>query len=161
MMDTVETRFRDAEHIVNGYVGWASGAGLIPIPGLDLAGIGAVQLKMLSDLSALYDVPFSKNAAKLILGTLVGSGGTVLLTLPTASLIKLIPIVGHVVSMFTEPAAAGATTYALGKVFILHFESGGTMLDFDPAKMRKYYDEQVVIARASKPAVSVTAPKPA
>jgi uncharacterized protein (DUF697 family) len=160
-MDIVETRFRDAEHIVNGYVGWASGAGLIPIPGLDLAGIGAVQIKMLNDLSKLYDVPFSKNAAKLILGTLAGSGGAVLLTLPATSLLKLVPIVGHIAAMFTEPAAAAATTYALGKVFILHFESGGTMLDFNPEAMRKYYDEQVVIARAGKPAATVTVPKPA
>ena len=160
-MDTVESRFRDAEHIVNGYVGWASGAGLIPIPGLDLVGIGAVQLKMLSDLSSLYDVPFSQNSAKLILGTLVGSGGTALLTMPVASLLKFIPIVGHVAAMFTEPAAAAATTYALGKVFILPFESGGTMLDFNPEKMRNYYDEQVVVARTGKSVTPVTAPKPA
>ena len=35
----------------------------------------------------------------------------------------------------------GATTYAVGKVFIEHFESGGTFLDFDPEKMRDHFQE--------------------
>ena len=41
------------------------------------------------------------------------------------------------------PAAAGASTYAVGQVFIQHFESGGTFLDFDPDKVKAYFAEQV------------------
>jgi hypothetical protein len=33
----------------------------------------------------------------------------------------------------------GASTYALGKVFIQHFESGGTFLDFDPEKVKEHF----------------------
>jgi hypothetical protein len=37
---------------------------------------------------------------------------------------------------------AGASTYALGQVFKRHYESGGTILDFDPARLKKMYKEQ-------------------
>ena len=37
---------------------------------------------------------------------------------------------------------AGASTYALGEVFKKHFETGGTILDFDPDRLRKLYKEK-------------------
>ena len=155
---TTVPREAEAERLVNSYIGWSAGASLIPIPGLDLAGIGAAQLKMIDDLAKIYGVPFSQNAAKSIVGALVGSGGSVLVAIPAASLLKFVPLVGHLAALFTEPALAGAATWALGRVFIMHFESGGTFLDFDPAAMRKYYDEQYATARSGmKPAT----PKPA
>jgi predicted transcriptional regulator len=39
-------------------------------------------------------------------------------------------------------ALSGASTYALGEVFKKHFETGGTFLDFDPERLRKYYNEK-------------------
>jgi uncharacterized protein (DUF697 family) len=151
---TTVPRELEAERLVNGYVGWSAGASLIPIPGLDLAGIGVAQLKMLDDLAKMYGVPFSKNAAKSVIGALVGSGGSVLVAVPAASLLKIIPFVGHLAAVFTEPALAGAATWALGKVFIMHFESGGTFLDFDPDAMRKYFEEQYAAARAGTKAAT-------
>jgi hypothetical protein len=40
------------------------------------------------------------------------------------------------------PVISGASTYAIYKVFIQHFESGGTFLDLDPAKVKSYFAEQ-------------------
>ena len=40
------------------------------------------------------------------------------------------------------PIFTGATTYAIGKSFMMHFESGGTFLDFDPAKVRAYFRQE-------------------
>jgi hypothetical protein len=54
-------------------------------------------------------------------------------------------------------AISGGMTYAIGKVFVQHFESGGTLLDFQPEKMRKYYldyfrkREQIVISQSPQP----------
>ena len=39
------------------------------------------------------------------------------------------------------PILAGATTYAVGKVFTQHFATGGTFLNFDPETVREYYYE--------------------
>jgi hypothetical protein len=39
--------------------------------------------------------------------------------------------------------AASALTYAIGRVFIHHFELGGTLLNFDADKLRSYFREQL------------------
>ena len=44
--------------------------------------------------------------------------------------------------MAAMPAVNGAFSYAVGRVFIRHFESGGTFLDFDADKVRGYFNEQ-------------------
>jgi uncharacterized protein (DUF697 family) len=142
MSVTLESKTAEAERIVNSYVGWSAGAGLIPLPLIDLAAITAVELKMLDDLAKFYDIPFSRNAAKSIIGSLVGGAGTVLAAVPAASIVKFVPLVGGIAGMLTEPAIAAAATYALGRVFIQHFESGGTFLDFKPEEVRAYYQAE-------------------
>ena len=37
---------------------------------------------------------------------------------------------------------SGASTFALGEVFKKHFETGGTFLDFDPGRLKNYYNEK-------------------
>ncbi len=64
------------------------------------------------------------------------------------SFLKSLSPVGYVVNASLMPATTGASTYAVGKVFIQHFESGGTLLDFEPEKMRGYYEQQYADARA-------------
>jgi len=54
----------------------------------------------------------------------------------------MIPVVGSFVGGVTNAALAGASTYALGQVFKIHFETGGTILDFDTNRLKKLYNEQ-------------------
>ncbi|HTE39534.1 MAG TPA: DUF697 domain-containing protein [Steroidobacteraceae bacterium] len=136
----------EALKIVNSYMGWSAGAGLIPLPLIDLAAISGVQLKMIHSLSKFYGIPFSRDAAKSVIGALVGGGSSTVLAAPAASLLKFVPVVGQIAGALTEPALAAATTYALGKVFIQHFETGGTFLNFDPEAVREYYKEQFAVA---------------
>jgi len=133
----------EAEQIVKGNVLWAMGAGFIPVPLFDLGGIAAVQLKMLSELATLYGIKFSEHRTKSILAALIGSFGTASVAAPAVfSLVKIIPVIGQISGAVTLPIVAGASTYAVGKVFVQHFESGGTFLDFDPAKTKAYFEEQ-------------------
>ncbi len=111
----------------------ASGVGFVPFPILDAAGIVSIQLWMISDLAKIYDVPFKKNIARSIIGTLVGNVGAV-------SLLKLIPGI-NILGSGAVAMSAGATTYALGKVFTQHFDQGGTLLSFDPIKSRAYFEQ--------------------
>jgi uncharacterized protein (DUF697 family) len=152
MSEQVSDAFRpgkeaEAMHVVHEYMGWSAGAGLIPVPLLDLAAITLVELKMVHALANLYGVPFSRGAAKSIIGALIGGGGTYVLAAPVASVVKFVPIVGAVAGALTEPAIAAAATYALGKVFISHFESGGTLLDFNIRTQRHQYEQHFADAR--------------
>lgn len=137
--ETALTRQAEANRIVNSYLGWSAGAGLIPFPIVDMVLITGMQIKMVASLAALYGVPFSRNVVKSVIAGLVGSvvpGG---LTRLSSSLIKSVPGVGTVLGMFAFPVFASASTYAVGKVFIQHFESGGNLLSFDSAAMREHF----------------------
>jgi uncharacterized protein (DUF697 family) len=129
-----------AEAIVRRNIYWAVGAGAIPVPFLDFAAVTGVQIKMLKQLSAEYDVPFMENKVKNIVGSLisatlsVGTGTAVVF-----SVLKFIPIVGTAAGVVSVSIAAGAITYATGRIFIQHFESGGTFLDFDAKKVRERF----------------------
>jgi len=133
------SRDDQAMALVNSYVPWSAAAGLLPLPMLDMAALVAVQLRMLSKLSQMYEVPFKENGVKSIVTTLLGTvltnglGGTL------GSLAKSIPFIGPVVGIAVVPGMYSAATYATGRVFVSHFEAGGTFLDFDPKKMRAYF----------------------
>ena len=123
---------------------WISmGAGLIPILGLDLAAVSGVQLKMLSEISKIYGVPFHKSLGKATIASLVGY------VLPHAmsyswigSMLKLIPVVGILAGAPAMALFSGAYTWALGNVFIQHFASGGTFLNFNAEKVKEYFQAQ-------------------
>ena len=131
MAEETLTRHDQAEKSLKYYGKWAAAAGVIPVPMLDLAAVTGVQLKMLSDLARIYDVPFKSDLGKATLGALAGSllpaklgyGGI-------GSLIKSVPVVGTVAGIATLPAFNYGATLAIGRVFQKHFSSGGTMLDF-------------------------------
>ena len=55
-----------------------------------------------------------------------------------ASVLKAVPIVGTIVAGFVIPVLSAGATYAIGKAFIQHFASGGTLLDFNPPDYREF-----------------------
>ncbi|HIE01875.1 MAG TPA: DUF697 domain-containing protein [Thiotrichaceae bacterium] len=136
-------RLASASNTNKKYVIASMGAGLIPLPMVDLVALTGVQLKMLHSLAKLYDVPFSKELGKSIMGSLLGGlipAGAARAS--AGSLAKLIPIGGMAAGMITMSLFGGAATYAVGKVFIQHFESGGTFLTFDPNKVREHFQAE-------------------
>ncbi len=139
-----EDRLTQAGKVIRNYSLGNVAMGAIPLPLVDLAGMTAVQLKMLHSLSKLYDVPFSKDLAKSAVSSLLGSSLPLHFAGPaSASLAKFIPFIGQGLAYATLPVFSGASTYAVGKVFVQHFESGGTFLTFDPEQVRAYFDEQM------------------
>lgn len=149
-MDAAESRpstETEALQIVKTYLGWSAGAGLIPVPLIDMVAISGVQLKMIHALSKFYGIPFSRDVAKSIIAALVGGGGTTVVAGPAASMVKMVPVVGQIAGVLTAPAIASASTYALGRVFVQHFETGGTLLNFDADALRRYYKEQFAVAQ--------------
>jgi len=141
---TEEKRLTQAGKVVRNYSLGNIAMGAIPFPLVDLAGITAIQLKMLHSLSKLYDIQFSQELAKSAVSSLLGSSLPLHFAGPaSASIAKFIPFVGQGLAYATLPVFSGASTYAVGKVFIQHFESGGTFLTFNPEKVRTYFEEQI------------------
>lgn len=137
-----ETRAEKAEKIVRKHMLVALGTGIVP-PVVDIAALSGVQIRMLYMISKTYDQKFKDEWGKTVIGTLIGGYGMAYLaTGAVYSLMKFIPGVGQTVASVSQSVIASASTYALGKVFIKHFEAGGTLLNFNAESMREYYYEQ-------------------
>jgi len=155
---TPEARHAAAERLVRNYTLGGMAVGLVPIPLVDLAGLVAVQLKMLHGLARLYDIAFRADLGRSAVASLVGG------VLPTAaapalafSLGKVIPLSGQILGAGAQTLLAGAATYAIGKVFIQHFAAGGTFLTFDPEAVRDHFQQQF---EAGKQVAAELSPKP-
>jgi uncharacterized protein (DUF697 family) len=136
----MEEKEQIAQNIVKNYMWWSMGAGLIPVPFVDLAAVSGVQLKMLKDMSDVYDIKFSENKGKSIVSALLGSIVPNSLSVGNmGSLLKMVPLIGSVLGGLSMSLFSGAATYAIGKVFIQHFEAGGTFLDFNPITVKEYF----------------------
>ena len=120
-------------HVVAGAV-----AAALPFPWLGFVGLTGVQLHLLRQLSALYGVPFSQEIARSAIAALVGSDLSLGLSLGLA---KLVAGPTLLFAAASGGLLGAASTYALGKVFALHFASGQTFLTFDPEKVRAHYEE--------------------
>jgi uncharacterized protein (DUF697 family) len=136
-----------ANEIVKKYSMYSAGSGLVPIPLADWAIISGVQMKMLRDLGALYGIPFEADRVRPIVAAALGGYASTKLGWGLGGgLIKAIPFVGQALGVVSVPVFAYGLTYAVGKVFITHFASGGTFLDFDPEKVRAYFKSQPAVA---------------
>lgn len=135
-------RSKHADTVIKNHILWSMGVGFLP-PIADVIAASAVQLDMIRQLCRVYDVEFSETSGKAIVSSLTSStlaklGASTLIP----RLVKLIPVVGNVIGGITIGIFNGASTYALGEVFKRHFESGGTILDFDPDRFKKLYNEK-------------------
>jgi uncharacterized protein (DUF697 family) len=143
----------ETEYLLRSHAIGAAGVAILPLPLLDLALITGVQLNMLRVLAGRYGVPFSEELGRALLAALVGSGAPMVYS----SMIKAIPVYGWLVGGLGAPVFAGASTYAVGRLFVQHFESGGTFLTFDPDAVREHYRElfsqgaQIVKEKPKKP----------
>lgn len=133
-----EKRYK-ADSIIKNHVMFATGAGAIPIPLLDFAGVTAVQLDMMKKLTNLYNENYSENVGKAFIASLTSTS----LARMGASLIKAIPIVGTTLGVVSMSIMSGASTYALGNVITQFLERGIGFEDFNEDMARKVYEENL------------------
>jgi uncharacterized protein (DUF697 family) len=167
---TEAEREETASQLVDRFSLWSGAAGLIPIPLIDVVAVGGVQLQMLRKLSEIYGVPFTDNRGKSVVASLAGAiipASTATTTAMTfGSLIKGIPGVGSAIGALTMPVYSAGVTYVIGKVFMKHFASGGTLLDFDPPDYREFIKQQQAKFKAQQarfrrpPAADSSSPAP-
>jgi len=131
---------------------WAAASTLIPLSGADIAALAAVQANLVINISSLYGEKVEKYAVSGVIATLLGTllpayAATYALTAAA----KVIPIPG-VGSLLSFPALAGsnaAATYAVGKVFVNHYENGGTFASFNPTASKDSLMSEFAAKKAS------------
>jgi uncharacterized protein (DUF697 family) len=134
----MESKLSQADDIIRNHVLWATGAGVVPLPLIDVIAVTSVQLDMLKQLCKLYEVNYDENSGKHLITAIAG---TTLARLG-ASFIKAIPGVGSLLGGVSMGVLSGASTYGMGQVFVNQFEQGRGLFDFDLNWGKKVYEQE-------------------
>lgn len=146
-----------ADGIVKNYVIGAVSVGIVPIPFVDIAGVAALQLRMISKLSDLYKRDFSEEIVRSLIASLGGGFLGYGVGVMGLSAIKTVPGIGWMLGMVSVPIFLGASTYAIGKVFVKHYDEGGTIFDLNIEAYKEFKREQMEKGKAvAKAAVGKT-----
>jgi uncharacterized protein (DUF697 family) len=112
-----------ARRIVERHKTYAAIGGLSPLPILNVAGVTAIIMRMVKQLSGLYEVPFERDRTRSLIVSLIGGAVPTGLGTATASTLAFV-LPGHaLVGLGVSAIAAGALTRGIGLVFLDHFES--------------------------------------
>lgn len=131
----------EAVRIVNLYSKIAAVAGLLPTNILNFAAILAVQVTMVWRIANTFGHRDGKNRIRGSILSLMGSVVPTTLGHGIGFVVAAIPavIAGSVLYFLVTPVLAYALTQAVGNTFVMHFESGGTLLTFDPKAFQEYF----------------------
>jgi uncharacterized protein (DUF697 family) len=112
-----------ARRLVERHKTYAAIGGLSPLPILNVAGVTAIIMRMVKQLSGLYEVPFERDRTRSLIVSLIGGAVPTGLGTATASTLAFV-LPGHaLVGLGVSAIAAGALTRGIGLVFLDHFES--------------------------------------
>ena len=98
---------------------------------------------MIKQLCKVYGQDYNETSGKAFVGTLTSTTLARMTAHSVGSIFKVIPVIGSALGGATVAAFAGATTFAIGQVVARHFDSGGSILDFDSSDLKDFYEEQV------------------
>jgi uncharacterized protein (DUF697 family) len=118
-----------AGKIVERHRTYAAVGGLLPLPVVNIAGVTAVNVRMVQQLSELYQVPFQRDRARALIISLIGGAAPAGLGAATSSTLMWIVPGGLLVGLGVSAITAGALTRAIGQVFVESFENGAPARD--------------------------------
>lgn len=151
-LSTVAAALRqtEAQNIIKNNIITSIASGLVPIPLFDIISLTNIQFHMIQTLAEHYEVPVD-NISRSLVTSLISGSLPVISIIGAGSMLKSIPGIGSLAGSGSVSITSGAVSYAVGQVFIRHFEMGGTLKDFNPSSARDYFSEQF---KAGKLAVS-------
>jgi uncharacterized protein (DUF697 family) len=135
-----ELRRARAGQIVERYTAYSAVGSIIPVPLLDTLSVVLLIVAMVKSLAGLYAAPFNRDRVRAaVAGVLGGAGQAGVGSAITASLIKMTPG-ANMIGAAASSATSALLTRTIGRAFILHFETGGTALEFDAAVLRAHFE---------------------
>jgi uncharacterized protein (DUF697 family) len=114
-----------AYRMVERYATYSGGIGIIPLPLASVAGVMAINIRMIHMLCTLYGVPFRKDRTRAILVGLAGGATPTGLATATSSTLYFLPATA-IIALAVSSVAALTCTRRIGQIFVEHFERGGT-----------------------------------
>jgi uncharacterized protein (DUF697 family) len=112
-----------ANKVVDRHRLYAAGGGLLPLPVASIAGVTAIVLRMVKQLSKLYGVPFERDRTRSLVVSIIGGAVPTGLGVATTSTLAWIVPGGLLFGLAVSAVTAGALTRGIGLVFVESFES--------------------------------------
>lgn len=139
---TSTIRKTEAQNVVKNNTITSMASGLIPLPLVDILSLSNIQFHMIQTLAEHYETP-TDNVKKSLITSFISGSLPVASVLGLGSIIKSMPGIGSLAGSGSVSMASGAVTYAVGQVFIRHFELGGTLQDFNPDSAKDFFREEL------------------
>jgi len=121
-----------AQKIVDRHKNYAALGGLVPLPVANIGAVAAINLRMVRQLSSLYEVPFEHDRTRALIVSLVGGAAPAGVGTATSTALMWVIPGGLLVGLGASALTAGAITRGIGQVFIESFEAGAAA-DGEPA----------------------------
>ena len=102
---------------------FAAIGGLFPLPIVNVASVSAIILRMVRELSRLYQVPFEREQTRAMVISLMGGTVPTGLAATTASTLSFVVPGSTLVGLGVSAISAAALTRGIGLVFVDSFES--------------------------------------
>lgn len=141
-----------AKLVVREHMLLSAGSALIPEPILCTTAVTAAHIRMIDELSKLYEKPFDPKVAEVLL--VAAAGGALsycVLGQPFVrrALASFAPIILPI-WFLGGSVMAGTLTHFMGLAFIRHYESGGTYHTFDWEEFAHEFEGKLGINRLKK-----------
>ena len=115
-----------AQRAINKYTWIAGGVGFIPVARFTgQVAVGGLMLKLLVDLCRIYGLSFSDHQNKIIISAILGGAHYDWISRYLMKFIKgYSPVLNSAGSLMLRPAVSGLLMYYVGRLFLIHLESG-------------------------------------
>lgn len=128
---------KNIDSIISTHVVFAMTAGAIPLPVADVVAVTAIQYDLIKQMADFHNVKYDESRGKALATSIAGATVSRI----GASALKAIPGVGTLLGIGSQMIMAGATTYALGRIFDSVFSSGGDLQNLNIDSMKEQYRE--------------------
>jgi uncharacterized protein (DUF697 family) len=115
-----------AQRLIKRYALMASGLGFVPMAHLTAqAAVTGLLLKLLNDLCRLYGVRFSEQQSKIIVASILGGAHFHWISRYLIRFVKgCHSLSWSSAGLLLNPVVSGALVYYIGRLFLVHLESG-------------------------------------
>lgn len=123
----------------------------VPVPILDMVADAAVQVRMIKRLAEIYGIDFAEERAKTLAVAALGgfSAGWA-----AGGLLRYASFALYFANFWPSAILSATITYAIGQVFIHHFEKGGGLQDLSPEGAASILKEKAMKLRRKKPGMN-------
>lgn len=120
-----------------------TGAGMLPVPGLDIAALTGIHVKMCHDLADIYGVDMEGKTLRTTVTSAISSVATSLLSTGIARITSVNGFMKFFLGGMTNAALSGLMTAEFGQVYKQHFEAGGSLDDLSLTSFISHINEQI------------------